>query len=341
MPPPFFRDAELPIEEVPMSRYTHTRRFVILVALSTPLLSCGRHESNETYVFVSNNIQIPYWRQAAAGFTASAAQLKVHVKVVGPATFDPKAEQAALQQAVREKPAGILVHVAEPALLTFDIDQAIASGIPVITLDSDAPASKRLLFIGTNNFEAGLLGGQRLAQLLKEKGNVVFFTISEQNNLADRLRGYREALVRYPQIHIIRTVDIGGNPDIASNTVAQILAQHPGDVDAFVCLEALAGRNVAIALNERHVQNKIVLAMDTDPDTLDWIDKGVISATIAQKPYTMTMVGLRVLDDLHHYPPPRLTDNWSQDSFAPIPAFIDTGSDIIDKSNLAAYRQSR
>ena len=81
--------------------------------------------------------------------------------------------------------------------------------------------------------------------------------------------------------------------------------------------------------------------MDTDPDTLDWIDKGVISATIAQKPYTMTMVGLRVLDDLHHYPPPRLTANWSQDGFAPIPAFIDTGTDLIDKSNLATYRQER
>jgi ribose transport system substrate-binding protein len=322
-----------------MSRWTRFRLFS--VALALPLLSCSRHDSNETYIFVANKIQLPYWQQAAAGFTASAAQLKVHSKIVGPTSYDPKAEQAAFEQAIREKPAGILVHVAEPALLTLDIDQAIAAGIPVITLDADAPASKRLFFIGTNNVEAGFMGGQRLAQLLKEKGNVVFFTISEQNNLSDRLRGYRQALVKYPQIHVIRIVDIGGNPDIASNTVAEILAQHPGEVDAFVCLEAQAGRNVAIALNERHVQNKIVLAMDADPDTLDWIDKGVISATIAQKPYTMTMVGLRVLDDLHHYPPSRLTDTWSQDSFAPIPAFIDTGSDIIDKSNLAVYRQSR
>jgi ribose transport system substrate-binding protein len=185
------------------------------------------------------------------------------------------------------------------------------------------------------------MGGQRLAQELKENGNVVFFTISEQTNLADRLRGYREALVRYPQIHIIRTVDIAGNPDVASSTVAEILAQHPNEVDAFVCLEAQAGRNVATALNERHMQNKVVLAMDTDPDTLDWIDKGYIAATIAQKPYTMGMVGLRVLDDLHHNPPPRLDTDWSKDSFAPIPAFIDTGSAVVDKSNLAAVRAAK
>jgi ribose transport system substrate-binding protein len=324
-----------------MSRWNHFRQLLSVTALALPLLSCGRHESNETYIFISNNIKIPYWRQAAAGFNAAASQLKVHAKIVGPTSYDPKGEQAALEQAIREKPAGILLHVAEPALLAFDIDQAIAAGIPVITLDADAPASKRLFFIGTNNVQAGLLGGQRLSQLLKEKGNVVFFTISEQNNLAERLLGFRQALVKYPQIHVIRTVDIGGNPDVASTTVAEILAQHPGEVDAFVCLEAQAGRNVATALNERHVQNKVVLAMDTDPDTLNWIDKGIISATIGQKPYTMAMVGLRVLDDLHHYPPPRLDNAWSQDSFAPIPSFIDTGTDLIDKTNLAAYRQSR
>ena len=324
-----------------MSRWPHLRSITLLSFLILPVISCARHDSKETYIFISNNIQIPYWRQVTSGFGDAANQLKVHIKVMGPTSFDPKAEQAALQQAIREKPAGILVHVAEPALLTFDINQAVASGIPVITLDADAPASKRLFFIGTNNQQAGLMGGQRLAQELQEKGNVVIFTISEQNNLADRLRGYREALVRYPQIHIIRTVDIGGNPDIASNTVAEILAQHPREVDAFVCLEAQAGRNVATALNERHMQNKVVVAMDTDPDTLDWIDKGYIVATIAQKPYTMGAVGLRVLDDLHHNPPPRLDSDWAKDSFAPIPAFIDTGSALIDKSNLASARSAK
>ena len=74
------------------------------------------------------------------------------------------------------------------------IDRAIAAGIPVITVDSDAPGSKRLFFIGTNNHQAGFTGGKRLAQELKSKGNVVVFTMPEQANLAERLQGYRDAL---------------------------------------------------------------------------------------------------------------------------------------------------
>jgi len=48
------------------------------------------------------------------------------------------------------------------------------------------------------------------------------------------------------------------------------------------------------------------MAMDTDPETLDWIQKGMIAGTIAQKPYTMAFVGLQMLDGLHHNKRPLL-----------------------------------
>jgi ribose transport system substrate-binding protein len=324
-----------------MSRWNQARLLLLLTTLLTPILACRRHASDETYVFISNNIQIPYWQQAGAGFANTAAQLKVHARFVGPQNYDLKAEQQALRDTIREKPAGILIHVAASALLLYDINQAVEAGIPVITIDADAPASKRLFFIGTNNHQAGVLGGERLAQELKGKGNVVFFTMPEQNNLADRLRGYREALMRYPQIRVVRVVDIAGNPHVAFDTVTDMLTRQSDQVDAFVCLEALAGREVATVLNDRHVQDKVVIAMDTDPDTLDWIRQGVIAATIAQKPYTMTTVGLRMLDDLHHNPPPRLDSPWSNDGFSRVPAFVDTGSILVDRSNVAAFTANR
>jgi ribose transport system substrate-binding protein len=231
--------------------------------------------------------------------------------------------------------------VADPAVLMYGINNAIAAGIPVITIDADAPVSKRLFFVGTNNYQAGLLGGKRLAEELKDKGNVVFFTIPEQTNLAERLRGYREALGRFPDIHVVRVVDIGGDPRVAFDTTQQILGKDADKVNAFVCLEAQGGREVATVLNNRNVKNKVVIAMDTDADTLDWIDKGVIAATIAQKPYTMSLVGLHMLDDLYHNKISKLDNDWSKDSFAPIPAFVDTGTALIDKNNLKAFRDAK
>src|SRR5258708_14064515 len=166
---------------MPLSRRVYS--LLCLAALVVPLISCGStHDSDEHYIFVAANVQLPYWQAAAAGFSKAAEQMKVQSSFVGPNTYDPKAEREALQEAVQKKPTGILLAVTDPALLKDDTDKATAAGIPVITLDSDAPASKRLFFIGTNNYSAGLTGGQRLAPELSGKGQVGDLPLPDQSN---------------------------------------------------------------------------------------------------------------------------------------------------------------
>jgi ribose transport system substrate-binding protein len=314
---------------------------LVPIFLIWALVSCGSaHDSDEYFVFVAANLQVPYWQSAGAGFSRAAAQMKVRSDYLGPNTYDPKAERDAITQAVQQKATGILLAVTDPALLRDGIDKAIAAGIPVVTIDSDAPDSKRLFFIGTNNYQVGLTGGQRLAQELKGKGNVVVFTMPDQHNMQDRLRGYRDAL-EHTGIKITRVVDIQGDPRIAFDTTTQIIGKEKDQVDAFICLEAQSGKEVAGVLNSYKVTGKVVMAMDTDPETLDWIKKGGIAATIAQKPYTMAFVGMQMLDNLYHHKPASLDTDWSKDSFAPIPSFVDTGSALIDKSNVDSFVQAK
>jgi len=310
---------------------------VLLTAFVFPLVSCGGGHSGETYILISTNTKISYWQTAGAGFSQSGQQLTVGYAVQGPATYDPAAERDALIDAMQKKPAGILVSVADPNLIKDPIDQAISAGIPVITIDSDAPTSKRLFFIGTNNYEAGLTGGKRLVQELKGKGNVAVFTMPSQPNLNERLHGYKDA-IEGSQVKLSHIVDIKGDPRIAFDTTTQFLANDKKEhIDAFVALEALSGKEIATVLDNNGMKGRTIIAMDTDQDTLDWIQKGVIAATIAQKPYTMAYVGLQMLDDLHHSQLKTLSADWAHDSFAPVPAFVDTGSALVDKSNVAAF----
>jgi ribose transport system substrate-binding protein len=322
----------------------HPRKILSLLALVVLTLfaaTCGsRHDSDENYYMVGANIKIAYWETAGAGLSAAASQLRVRAAFVGPDVYDPKAEKQAFDEVAQKKPAGILVSAADPELMKDSIDRAIAAGIPVITVDSDAAASKRLFFVGTNNHQAGFMGGKRLAQELKGKGNAIVFTMPEQTNLAERLQGYRDAL-EGSQVRIARLVDIKGDPRIAFDTTTEVLGKEKDKIDAFVCLEAQSGPEVATVLNNYNIRNKVVIAMDTDAATLDWVQKGVIAATVSQKPYTMTFVGLHALDDLYHNKLPRLDSDWSHDSFAPVPAFVDTGSVLIDKTNVAAFQESK
>ena len=312
----------------------------ITAALSALILnSCASlpHDPNEKYILVTANTKVAYWQNALQGLTRAAGEMKVKAELAGPETYDTKAEHDEFEKAVSQKPAGILVSAADAALLSPDINSALARGIPVITVDSDAPTSKRMLFVGTDNYAAGMLGGQLLAKLLGGKGNVVVFTMPNQSNLTDRLHGYQSAFEGHGGITISQIVDIKGDPTVAFDTTKH-LVDTKAKVDAFVCLEAIACPEVGEVINRENLTGKVkIIAMDTDSRTLNWIDKGVISATIAQKPFTMAYFGMKMLDEIHHHPPSSLTSDLTHDPYSPLPAFVDTGSTVVDKDNLSSF----
>ncbi len=311
-----------------------------LLAMGVAFTSgCGaRHSLKEVYYLVSVNENLPYWQTVAAGFNKAAAEYKVTAKVIGPDTYDPQAELDALKQAVAAKPAGILISVADATVLQPEIDAAIAAGVPVITIDSDAAASHRLYFIGTNNLEAGRLGGRRVVEKLGGKGNVVFFTLSGQPNTEERLKGFKDVFASHPDIKIADVVDTKGDARNAFDKTQQLMAlTGPNKIDAFICLESASGKQVADIVKRTNATDRIVLAWDVDQGTLDGIKAGTIDATVAQKPFTMGYVGLKALDEVFHNPPAQLSKNYADDSFSPYPVFVDTGTSLVDKENVDSY----
>jgi ribose transport system substrate-binding protein len=288
---------------------------------------------------VAANTKLPYWQTALAGLNHAASEMKVKAEMDGPDTYDTKAEHDEFQRAVAQKPAGILISAADASLMTPDINSALAQGIPVLTMDSDAPDSKRLFFIGTDNYKAGTLGGKLTAKLLGGKGNIVVLTIPSQPNLKDRLHGFQDAIAEQQGLKVAQVVDMKADPTIAFDTAKQML-DGKNKVDAFVCLEAISCPEVGEVVSRQNLGGKVkVIAMDTDQRTVDLIQKGVISATIAQKPFTMGYYGAKLLDDLHHNKPSSLTANFGQDAKSPVPTFVDTGSFVVDKDNVGAFVQ--
>src|SRR5258708_17034005 len=169
---------------------------LVLAACLSTLASCSgsKHDNSEKYFLVVANTKVPYWQTASAGIARAAKDMGVHFEIVGPETYEPKAQQQAFQKAISDKATGILVSASDAQLLQPDIDSAIQQGIPVIAIDSDAPGSKRLMFVGTNNYQAGLMGGKLAAKLTGGKATVVIYTMPNQPNLEDRLHGHKDGV---------------------------------------------------------------------------------------------------------------------------------------------------
>src|ERR1700683_3618164 len=228
--------------------------FALLLGVLPLLTGCFRHSKSEHFYLVATSTKHAYWQSAWAGFSKAAEQYGVTVDMRGPDGFDPQDEVAEFRQVVAMKPAGILVSVANESLMQPEIDAAIAAGIPVITIDSDAPSSQRLYFIGTNNLEAGRLGGQRVAAQLNGKGNVVFFTMSGQPNLEERLKGYKDVFANSPGIKIVEVFDMKGQSTAAMDKAEEYLARTgPAKINAYISLESSSAKDVAEAVKRSKV----------------------------------------------------------------------------------------
>jgi ribose transport system substrate-binding protein len=319
-----------------------SRTAVLAVACAAvSLSSCARHSQKEVYYLIAANLALPYWQTAQAGFNHAATLYGVTVHVDGPDGHDPQAELAALEKAVAQKPSGILISVSDAGVLAPEIDAAISAGIPVITIDSDAPTSHRLYFIGTNNLEAGRLGGRRVVEKLGGKGNVVIFTLGGQANTDERLKGFKDVFSAHPGINLVEVVDIKGQPTTAFDRTQQFMALTGAKkIDAFISLDSASGKAVADAVKRTGATDRVIVAWDASQDTLDAIKAGTIDSTIVQKPYTMGYYGLKALDEVFHYPPKDLAKESSADSFSHYPVFVDTGTTLVDKTNIDRYNAS-
>ena len=300
---------------------------------------CQYRSTKDVYYLVATNLKVPYWKTLQQGFNDAASQYGVTARIVGPEGHDAGAEQGALSDAVDAHPAGILVSAADATALQGDIARAISAGIPVITVDSDAPNSQRLYFIGTNNLEAGHIGGKRLVEQLHGKGNVVFYSIPGQPNLDERLKGYEDMIATSSGgIRIASVISTGGESNAAFDQTEQLIKQTGAQkIDAFVCLESAPGAAVGEVLKRNNIKDRVLIAMDVDPDTLQLISDGVIDSTVSQKPYTMGYIGLKALDEIHHAHFRQLRSDYTNDFRSPFPVFVDTGSALITKDNMSLY----
>ena len=313
--------------------------FASLALAVMGLSSCQTpyHEDKERYVFVASNIHLPYWEEAQAGLLDAAKQMGVKAELVGPEKFDPQEQLKAFQEVLSSKPAGIMISVTRPDLLQDAIDSAVAQGIPVITVDSDAPSSKRLMFVGTDNFRAGMESGKRMGEILKGQGQLVVITIPGQLNLDERARGMNEALKKYPGIKLAQTIDDKGDPRVANDSISALL-KAKAKIDGIICLEASGGSGAAEALHR--VDAKIpIVGFDKDPETLDWIDRDGITATVTQKPYVMAYYAIKFADDLHHNAVHEFKD-WRTAPAPAMPSWVDTGTVVVDKSNVKVLREA-
>tara|TARA_Y100000588_G_scaffold84431_1_gene89229 strand:+ start:4039 stop:5055 length:1017 start_codon:yes stop_codon:yes gene_type:complete len=287
-----------------------------LVAFTFGLASCGGGSSGghkATYAFVSNGVD-PFWTIAESGVKAAAADLGVHADVLMPAAGAVE-QKSMLEDLLTRGTTGIAVSPIDSANQT-DFLNMVAENTILITQDSDAPDSNRLVYIGMDNYDAGRACGALVKEALPEGGSVMILVgRMEQDNARRRRQGVIDEVLG--RSHDPTRFDAPGSPVVgedftilgtltdqfdrakAKANAEDTLARNP-DISAMVGLFAYNPPLILEALEQAGKLNEVkVIAFDEADRTLQGIIDGTIHGTVVQNPYMYGYKSIEVLKAIH------------------------------------------
>ncbi len=234
--------------------------------------------------FVSNN-GANFWTIARRG-TEDAVKTLTNVEVLFriPSTGSAAEQQQILDDLLASGVDGIAVSPVDPANQTEALNR-IAEKTLLICVDSDAPDSKRVCYIGTDNVAAGRQAGELIKQALPSGGKImVFVGKTDAQNAKERLQGIKDEIAGSKvEIIDVRTDDT--DPVRAQKNVEDTLVKYP-DVAGLVGLWSYNGPAILNAVRDGGKLGKVkIVCFDEEADVLNGIAEGTVFGTVVQQPY--------------------------------------------------------
>ncbi len=280
--------------------------------------------------FVTNNAS-EFWKIAAAGVHKYEAEAKVQVDVKMPPNGTTEEQNQILENLASQGYDGIAVSAIAPNDQVPVLNR-VAATTKLITFDSDAPKSNRLLYIGTNNYEAGKVLGGEIVKILPSGGKMaVFVGTLSADNAVQRLKGIQEAIAGH-NIEIVDKREDNTDRAKARSNVEDIINAH-SDLNLVAGLWSYNGPAIAAAVEALGKKGKILAAVfDEEEGTLNAIANDTIQVTVVQKPFQFGYLASKWMLDL-------ATQGEAAKASLPPTGFVDTGVSVINKANVVAFRQ--
>ena len=283
-------------------------------------------QGKKTLAFVVNGAS-DFWKAAEAGVKKAQTELPNYSL-----TFKyPEQSSAAIQTRIMDDlvaagVAGILVSPVDPKTMGDALNR-VGGQVALFTTDSDAPNSKRIVYIGSSNTDAGKQAGQLMVKAMPNGGKCMGFVgLPGADNARERIEGVKET-IKGTKIELVdvRADDI--DQTRAKRNVEDTITARP-DINCMVGFYSYNTPRIYEALKEAGKIGKVtIIGFDEDPITLGGVKEGTIVGTVVQQPYEWGYQGMKLLAKYLE----------GDKSFIPANKLIIIPTKIIEKGNVDAF----
>ncbi|WP_332634050.1 sugar-binding protein [Halalkalibacter flavus] len=261
------------------------------------------------FVLIGEEADNDYWRLVEKGAKEAENYFDVHVEYKGPKRSNIKEHLKLIDMAVASKVDGIITQALTEEEFVPAINRAIESGIPVVTIDTDAPSSDRVAYIGTDNYYSGLLAGKALIEDTEGEVSVGIITgnfNSEHQQL--RVQGFKDMIKDIERIKVVAVEESNISRLEAEQKAYQLLRTYE-EINAFYGTSALDGIGIVAAKNKVNVNDLYIIAFDTLDETIKLLEGNEIHAVVVQKPFEMGFKSVEVLMESFIYQPKSIVNH--------------------------------
>jgi ribose transport system substrate-binding protein len=314
-------------------------------AALSALIATASTDPAKTPIGMVTNSASPVWNAFQIGVVRAGSKIgcPTSISLLTATTQKAEAQAAMIQQLIDQKYPGIS---ASPSTANADDEARFAALVTaqkahghMVLFDADLPHSGRALYIGADNYRAGLAHGREVVRVLAGKGGKVFPMSSVNSDaIRERLRGLQEAVAGTPNI-LLQPLQTGADAASVQTLAAQIITDHP-DIAMFAGLSNGGTVGPASAVVAANKSGKIlIVGFDATAQNQQFLKLGVISALVGQRfywegflvtqsLYAMAQADIGVAKTLETLKPWLSGQNLDM---------IDLGIDILTTDNLPAY----
>src|SRR5437016_8390380 len=287
------------------------RKIILIVATLAILgaVSCNRSGSKNgktlKIAVIPKGTSHEFWKSIHAGAIKAWRELSTQgndVEVIwkGPLREDDREQQIQVVEAFTSQGVnGIVLAPLDNRALARPVEEAKSAGVPTVIIDSALESNSIVSFVATDNRKGGMLGADRLGELLGGKGKVILLRYAEGSaSTEEREAGFlQEMKQKYPNIELISSDQYAGaTRDTAKRASENLLNRFGDEVQGIFCPNESTTAGMLLALQDIGKAGKVMfVGFDTSQSFIDAMRAKQLHGIVVQNPFNMGYLGVRTM----------------------------------------------
>lgn len=239
----------------------------------------------------------PFYDDVLVGVRTKADELEGYncTVLIKQTEYNLQQQLDAIEELLQDGINGLAISPYNDISVSNKINELYEQGIPVVTLNTDIGNSKRIAYVGSNYYRSGEAAAGLMH--LMTKGDVYAGIVSGSRNVlchTERIAGFQNIIQSYENIRIVDTITNNDDEIESYELTTMLLARHPEINALYFSAGGVYGGCRAVISAGRNT-NMTIITNDMVDTTRDFIEKGLIAATICQQPFLQGYNPLSIL----------------------------------------------